>query len=89
MESKMPLSNWIWSKAWTWSHNEEPHIVVFRKKIVLSQKPEQALVKVSADSRYKLYVNGVFVNAGPRKGIIRYGFMMNWNLKMFSEPEKM
>lgn len=81
MESKMPLSNWIWSKAWTWSHNEEPHIVVFRKKIMLSQKPEQALVKVSADSRYKLYVNGVFVNAGPRKGDNKVWFYDELELK--------
>lgn len=45
----------------------------FEKKIDLSD-PREAVVRVMADARYKLWVNGTFVAAGPCKGTrdIRY-----------------
>ena len=41
---------------------------------MLDAKPASFLVKVSADNRYKLYVNGMLVSAGPARGDTYY-----WN----------
>ncbi len=61
-------SNWIWLPDWSAEDKEEPRIVYFRKKIELRQVPEKAEVRISADSRYKLYVNQQLVEIGPSKG---------------------
>jgi alpha-L-rhamnosidase len=40
----------------------------FRKTFMLDQKPSQFLVHVSADNRYRLFVNGTAVCLGPARG---------------------
>ena len=40
----------------------------FRKGIVLAQKPGKFVVHVSADNRYRLFVNGKAVCSGPARG---------------------
>ncbi|NUO79749.1 alpha-L-rhamnosidase [candidate division KSB1 bacterium] len=40
----------------------------FRKHFTLGQKPEQFLIHVSADNRYRLFVNGQFLVHGPARG---------------------
>lgn len=42
----------------------------FRKNFKLSSIPESFIVYISADNRYRLYVNGNYVNAGPSRGDI-------------------
>ena len=37
---------------------------LFRKKVFL-QKPQNALLKITADDYFKLYINGAFVTQGP------------------------
>ena len=49
-------------------------VYVFRKTLNLPSKPERYVVHVSADNRYKLYVNGHLVSLGPARGDI-----YNWN----------
>ncbi len=39
--------------------------ILFRRVFTLEKTPEKALVTVTADDRYKLYINGVFVSEGP------------------------
>jgi alpha-L-rhamnosidase len=48
----------------------------FRKTINLAAKPATFLVNVSADNRYKLYVNGTLVSVGPARGDTYF-----WNYK--------
>ena len=48
----------------------------FRKKISLDQKPSSFIIHVSADNRYKLYVNGTMVSFGPARSDI-----YNWNFE--------
>lgn len=58
-------------KSWITGKNVPKDRVVhllFRKTFRCEQKPEGLQVHVSADSRYKLYVNDHFVEAGPCKG---------------------
>ena len=61
-------SNWIWSDPWEGEDREVPRIVYFRKQIELDGSVESATINISADSRYKLYINGKLVEVGPEKG---------------------
>ncbi|MDR2118611.1 MAG: alpha-L-rhamnosidase N-terminal domain-containing protein [Tannerellaceae bacterium] len=48
----------------------------FRKSFELGEEPERFVVHVSADNRYKLYVNGYFASLGPARGDV-----YNWNFE--------
>jgi hypothetical protein len=41
-------------------------VVMFRCQFSLDEKPEQFIVHVSADNRYKLHVNGILASMGPQ-----------------------
>jgi alpha-L-rhamnosidase len=43
-------------------------VFLFRKNFTLSAKPEKFVVHVSADNRYRLFVNGQSVCYGPQRG---------------------
>jgi alpha-L-rhamnosidase len=43
-------------------------VYCFRKDLDLAAKPSTFLVHISADNRYKLYVNGTLVSLGPARG---------------------
>lgn len=62
------LSNWVWSRDWQISDKAEPILMLFRKTIKISENPQKAVIRISADSRYKLYVNKKLVEVGPSKG---------------------
>ena len=69
-------NNGRWSAQWITSPDADADygVYFFRKTLTLSEKPEQFIVHVSADNRYKLYVNGSQVALGPAKGDSR-----NWS----------
>ena len=53
---------------WIWIANPDPthnSYIQVRKLFALSAQPTRAEIKTSADSRYKLYVNGRYVGKGP------------------------
>lgn len=57
-----------------------------RKTFELGEVPSRFIVHVTADNRYKLYLNGRFVSLGPARGDI-----YNWNFETVrpgSLPEK-
>lgn len=61
-------TNWIWLPDWTSEDDLRAQIAYFRKSFTLETIPEKASIRISADARYKLFVNGVFVQEGPQKG---------------------
>lgn len=63
------ITNWIWTPDWTIEDQNEARIVCFRKQFVLDadKLPNHWQIRISADSRYKLRINGVFVQEGPQK----------------------
>ncbi|MFI5136925.1 MAG: alpha-L-rhamnosidase C-terminal domain-containing protein [Sphingobacteriales bacterium] len=66
-----------WNAYWIAAADEsgrEYGVYYFRKSIDLAVKPASFIVKVSADNRYKLYVNGVLISVGPARGDTYY-----WN----------
>ncbi len=66
-----------WNAYWIAPANDpgrEYGVYCFRKNISLVVKPASFIVKVSADNRYKLYVDGTLVSVGPARGDTYY-----WN----------
>ncbi|MDB5154308.1 MAG: Bacterial alpha-L-rhamnosidase [Mucilaginibacter sp.] len=66
-----------WNANWIAAPNDagnEYSIYYFRKSINLAAKPACFIIHVSADNRYKLYVNGTLVSLGPSRGDTYY-----WN----------
>lgn len=61
-------SNFIWTKEWDREDKEKPAVVYFRKRVVSHGIPEKREIYISANCRYKLYINGRFVQEGPQKG---------------------
>ena len=78
--SQTPATNWAntyWTAHWI-LHPTAPArqygIYHFRKTIDVPQKPARFIVHVSADNRYRLFVNGKAVALGPARSDTQ-----NWN----------
>lgn len=58
-----------WKASWVTCYDipeADYQVVMFRKTFELKQKPKQFVVHISADNRYKLYVNGKLASIGPQ-----------------------
>ena len=69
----------VWNAKWIDVPNTQPQeygIYHFRKSFELGEKPRQFIIHVSADNRYKLFVNGELVALGPAKGDLYH-----WNFE--------
>ncbi|MBS4199874.1 alpha-L-rhamnosidase N-terminal domain-containing protein [Bacillus sp. FJAT-49732] len=63
--------NKIWSAKWIWPRNsflDKHEIVYFRRSFFVENDQCQLNINVSADSRYRLFLNGKSVCVGPLKG---------------------
>jgi hypothetical protein len=68
-----------WKAEWIQMPNTNPHdygVYHFRKSFSLNEIPQQFIIHVSADNRYKLYVNDSMVSFGPAKGDLYH-----WNFE--------
>lgn len=61
-------SNWIWIPSWSDEDKKIPRTVLFRKSVKLTETSQKAELEISADTRYKLYINNALVEVGPSKG---------------------
>lgn len=70
------IINEVWDAAWI-THPDisgsEEGLYLFRKILEINEVPNKFVVNISADNRYKFYVNGMFVCNGPARGTL-----MNW-----------
>ena len=71
----LPVSAQVPQKPWAakWiAHPDAPPremgVFHFRKTLDLGEKPRSFVVRVSADNRYRLFVNGISVTVGPARG---------------------
>ena len=71
---------WIWLPEWTAEDKEKPILALFLKKADLKTEPEKAFIKISADTRYKLYINGQLVEIGPSRGDCQIWYYDEWSL---------
>lgn len=70
MDSSLLDAKWIWHPEWTEGLEETAgRFVHFRKSITITDLPtEPVRIQISADTRYKLYINSRLVSIGPVKG---------------------
>ncbi|WP_432327266.1 hypothetical protein ACRQ5D_27485 [Mucilaginibacter sp. P25] len=80
-EEKTWNAQWISMPGIT---GNEYGIYYFRKNIELTNKPAGFVIHVSADNRYKLYVNGTLVSLGPARGDTFTGTMKPSTLRLIS-----
>jgi len=67
------LLHWYWPTAWIScpdAPQREYGVYHFRKTFNLADKPDKFIIHVSADNRYRLYVNGKPICSGPARGDI-------------------
>lgn len=64
-----------WSSSWI-SYSQDPRedlgVFVFRRGFVITHLPRALPIRVSADQRYQLYVNGQLVGEGPARGDLQH-----------------
>ncbi|PTX94476.1 family 78 glycoside hydrolase catalytic domain [Opitutus sp. ER46] len=79
-------ASWIWSAEGTHavagaagspSHYQ---VRLFRRRFEVAERPAQALVHVTADSRYLFFCNGERVGRGPAKGDVQHHFYETYDL---------
>lgn len=68
MKEYMKNSNWIWNPRWSAEDKDTPRIMLFRKKVELAEEPWAGRIRISADTKYKLYINGRLAEVGPSRG---------------------
>ena len=68
MKFEIPYTNWIWVQDWNNMDQHKCWLVHFRKTFSVAEIPDKLMIRISADSRYKLYVNGSLIEVGPVKG---------------------
>ena len=75
-----------WGAKWV-SLSQHPEgdmgVFAFRRHVSLAAKPTQFSVKLSADQRYKLFVNGRFIGFGPQRGDLHHWFYDTYDVAPF------
>ena len=69
--SNPELLSKVWSAAWITAPSApstDYGVFHFRKNFALPTPPDHFLIHVSADNRYRLFVNGTSVSVGPARG---------------------
>lgn len=61
-------AKWIWDEEVPQSNSNKNVICYFRRKFYLPKGRYKFYIRVTADSRYKLYLNGNIIGFGPEKG---------------------
>ncbi|MDB5229436.1 MAG: alpha-L-rhamnosidase [Chitinophagaceae bacterium] len=85
------LLNNYWSASWITSADAVPRgyaVYHFRNTIALESKPQKFIVHVSADNRYRLFVNGKAVCSGPSRGDLYNWYFETLDIAPFLLPGK-
>lgn len=74
-----------WTAEWIWYglESRENDYMLARRAFVLQTRPDRCAVSISADNRYKLYVNGNFVCRGPVRSGGKYQYYDEVDLAPF------
>lgn len=61
-------TKWYWIQNWKEEDDKEPQFLYFRNELRVKELHKEICIDISADSKYKLYINGQFVEIGPSRG---------------------
>jgi len=59
-----------WKALWIWRKGEpeaKNQFMLARKNFEVAQKPDKAILYITADNLYEVFVNGIFANRGPAR----------------------
>jgi len=62
--------NTRWDGRWVWDHTdgtEKNAYVLFRRAFELREVPDRCVLRITATTRYRLYLNGALLGEGPPK----------------------
>lgn len=77
---------WIWVPGYD-DAATKGQFVLFRKTFELAQSPtSDTLLHVSADTRYRLYLNGRSISFGPAKSYLTHWFYDTVNITAYLRP---
>jgi len=54
-----------WQAQWIWTADGNPAVAMFRKEVDLAAAPQSVRAWLTADAKYRLYINGRLVSRGP------------------------
>jgi len=84
--NKIWTAKWIWDEAGAGRAKDEHETVYFRKTFHWAGPSERLTLEVSADSRYRLFVNGCSVGTGPCKGDHHTHYYDTWEVSGLLQP---
>lgn len=62
-------AHWLWASGDNLRYRRFANTYIFlRSELELPEAPQRAVVRVTADTRYRLWVNGIGVSRGPARG---------------------
>ena len=68
LDSSAGELNSNWKAQWIWMpENVESDVMLARRSFSLSEQPKTSRLRISASSKYELYVNGKYVCQGPAR----------------------
>ena len=85
------LLTWHWEASWITHPTEsvlDYGVFHFRKSFDLGRKPEVFIIHVSADNRYRLFVNGTPVCSGPARGDLKHWFFESIDIAPYLKTGK-
>ena len=80
-----------WSAHWISAAGASPYdygVYHFRRTLKLAAAPQSFLIHVTADNRYKLYVNGELVSFGPARGDLYHWRYESVDIARYLKPGK-
>ncbi len=86
-----PLDRARWPASWitaAGAPERDPVVLHFRKALTLAAAPTRFVVRVSADNRFLLHVNGQRVGAGPARGDLEHWRYQTYDLAPFLRAGK-
>jgi hypothetical protein len=66
-----------WQARWIYHAGVQPQseaVILFRKTLELTEKPNRFVIHISADNHYRLFVNGNYITRGPARGDLSHWF---------------
>ncbi len=84
-QQRPPYAQWISS---TETNGNEYAVLLFRKDFELNDIADSFQINISADNRYDLYVNGVFVHRGPAFGSLERWYYDTFDISEYLQKGK-
>ena len=69
--SALKKAIWMWPGEGSWGYDITHTYAGFRKSFDIKKLPPKAIMYITADATYRLYINGKFVCNGPARGYQR------------------